>query len=70
MRLRIDEQPLIDDWTMHFATRSDGLVYLEAGWHWLRVEYYEGLGTASIQHRWNCPFGQGLRVVPGECLGH
>jgi WD40 repeat protein len=70
VRLWIDAQPLIDDWSNHAPTRSDGLVYLEAGWHRLRVEYYEGPGTASIRLRWNYPFGQGMRVVPGECLGH
>jgi WD40 repeat protein len=67
-RLWIDVQSLIDDWTT--TGTSDGLVYLEAGWHRLRVDYYEGAGSASIHLRWNYPFSRGLRVVPGEYLGH
>jgi hypothetical protein len=70
VRLWIDARLLIQDWTDNNVSRSDGLVYLEAGWHRLRVDYYEASGTASTRVLWNYPFGQGLRVVPAECLGH
>jgi hypothetical protein len=69
-RLWIDGQPLIEDWIDHPPTRSDGLVYLEAGWHRLQIDYYEDRGTASIHLRWNYPFGQGMRMVPNAYLGH
>src|SRR5262249_54551623 len=67
-RLRIDAQPLIDGWSN--VGTSDGLVYLEAGWHRLRVDFYETMGSAWIHLRWNYPFGHGMQIVPAECLGH
>jgi hypothetical protein len=69
-RLWVDGERLIDAWIRRAAEKSDGLVYLEAGWHRLRVEYFEGKVTASIHLRWNYPLGEGMRVVPPEAFGH
>lgn len=55
MRLWVDGILVIDDWKDGSLRTVSGDRYLEAGWHNLRVEYYERTGDASIDLAWERP---------------
>ncbi len=48
VRVWVDDQLVIDAWYDHAPTTYSATVYLGAGQHSLRVEYYEHLGGALI----------------------
>jgi len=52
-RLWIDEQLLIDQWRDQPATTYSAAKYLTAGYHSLRVEYYENGGSAVCKLWWS-----------------
>jgi hypothetical protein len=52
VRLWVDDQLLIDQWRDMPATTFSANIYLTAGNHSLRVEYYQHLGLASAQVWW------------------
>lgn len=47
-RLFVDGRKLIDAWQPHSMTFSAATMPLEKGTHWMRVEYQEQSGTASV----------------------
>lgn len=49
LRVWIDGAPLIDEWHDASPTTYATMVYLNAGQHDWRVEYYQHLGTASLR---------------------
>ncbi|MDB5322017.1 MAG: uncharacterized protein JWN40_3648 [Phycisphaerales bacterium] len=54
VRLWIDGQLLINDWTRHPATDRSAIFHLEAGKKYsLRLEYFEAYGSASLQLSWS-----------------
>jgi hypothetical protein len=56
VRLWIDGQTLINDWTRHPATERSTTFHFEAGRKYsLRLEYYEAYGSASLQLSWSSP---------------
>jgi predicted phage baseplate assembly protein len=66
VRLAVNNQLLIDNWTDHAATtdRSSFSIYLVAGrMYELTLEYYQGPGAAVIQLKW-LPPGQTLEIIP------
>jgi beta-glucosidase len=50
IRLFVDDQLLIDNWTNHVPTRDSAMLTLEKGRYYkLKVEYYEGKGDGMIK---------------------
>lgn len=60
MRVWINNQQIIDDWTDHAAseeTEASGTIYMEMGNQYdIRIEYYESGGDASVQMYWSNPY--------------
>jgi glucose/arabinose dehydrogenase len=68
VRLWVDGQLLIDNWTEHPAVEDSGTVALIAGQKYkLRLDYYDGLGAALAQLSWSAP-GIVKEVVPTSAL--
>jgi hypothetical protein len=56
VRLWVDGQLLVDDWTDHPPTERSGAIALQTGaWYAIAMEYYEGGGGALAQLRWSGP---------------
>jgi len=56
VRLWIDGQLLVDNWTSHSATENKGTIDLMAGQVYsLEMEYYEDLDDAVAELRWKSP---------------
>lgn len=56
VRLWVDGQLLIDNWTIHGPTWDTGSLALQAGEHYtLRMEYFEQGGDATAQLDWSSP---------------
>ena len=51
-RLWVDEQSVIDQWHDQGATTYSSIKRLSAGYHNIRMEYYEGRFDAVVQLRW------------------
>jgi len=56
-RLWVDDQLIIDQWRPQVATTYSAAKYLSAGYHSIRLEYYEGQGNAVIRLRWEAGTG-------------
>ncbi len=68
VRLWIDDQLIVNNWTVHNATENIGSIALEAGKrHALRLETFENGGVAVARLLWSSP-SQPLEVVPGDSL--
>ena len=64
VRLWVNGQLLINNWSDHALTENAGTLSLPAGtWVNLRVEYYERAGSAAVRLMWTPP-GQSKRVIP------
>jgi hypothetical protein len=56
VRLWIDGQPLVDNWTDHSSTENSGTIDLVAGNAYsLVMEFYENTGGAIAELRWSSP---------------
>jgi hypothetical protein len=56
VRLYLDGQALIDDWSDHSAGESSATIALTAGRAYaLRLEYYENRGSALARLSWSSP---------------
>jgi hypothetical protein len=53
VRLWIDDQLFIDQWHDGALTSYSVDVDLVKGRHWIRLEYYENLGGAAVDLKWN-----------------
>lgn len=68
--LYIDNQKVVDNDGGHSARRAEGVVALEAGWHKLRVVYFENyMGQAlevgyTSRDTFRKPFSEGMLYVP------
>lgn len=68
VRLWIDDQLLIDDWTTHAATERTGTIELRGSRPYsLRLEYFNGAGAGSTRLSWTSP-SQMREVVPASAL--
>jgi len=68
VRLWVNGQTLIDNWTPHGTTEDSGTVELEGGRRYdIRLEFFQGVGGATIRLLWS---GEGLarEIVPDACL--
>ena len=63
VRLYIDDQLLIDNWTLHGETTNTGTIHLNANQnYYLRLEYFDRTGNATIRLSWS---GPGISSVHG-----
>ena len=67
-KLYIDDQLVIDHDGLHAAEPKDGAVSLTAGYHSLRIEYFEAGGEQVLQLGWLPPGASEFTVVPGSVL--
>lgn len=68
VRLWVNNQLLINNWTPHGATENSGSVTLTAGKKYdIKLEYYENGGLAVIKLSWTPP-GLAKQIIPQERL--
>jgi subtilisin family serine protease len=68
VRLWVNDQLLIDNWTNHSATENSGTITLQAGQKYaLKLEYYERGGKAVAQLGWSSP-SQAKEIIPQSQL--
>ena len=67
-RLRIDGDLLVDDWVIHETTTRQGAIDLTEGWHFLRYEMFDNLGTARATLEYSSP-STPRQVIPSDHLG-
>ncbi|MEM6566995.1 MAG: right-handed parallel beta-helix repeat-containing protein [Planctomycetota bacterium] len=48
IRVFVDEQLVIEDWTLHASKRDEALVALDRGEHTIRIEYFQVQGAAAL----------------------
>ncbi len=68
VRVWIDDELVIDNWTPHTALENQGTKSLEAGkWYDLRIEYEENTGLAQMKLQWSSASETGasnFEVIP------
>jgi hypothetical protein len=68
VRLWVNGQRIINNWTNHAATEDCGTITLTAGQRYdIRLEFYENFGQAQIRLTWQSA-SQPKQVVPRERL--
>jgi GH43 family beta-xylosidase len=68
VRLWVDGQLLIDNWTSHAVQTNSGTIALEAGRRYdVRLDYFENTGAAEIRLRWESA-SQPSEAVPASQL--
>ncbi len=68
VRVWVDGQLIIDDWTPHIRRYQQGTIALQAGQLYdIRVDYFEGTGAAQVELSWSSA-SQALEVVPSSRL--
>jgi hypothetical protein len=68
VRLWVDGQLIVDNWTDHAPTENSGMIALGAGQRYdLRLEYYESGGGAVIQLSWSSA-SQARELVPASLI--
>ena len=67
VRLFVDDELVIEDWTNHAAKSDSATRTLTAGWHPIRLEHYQSDGTAVIQLYFSGP-GQSETIIPATHL--
>ena len=63
----INATAIIDHWDQHKSTRDDATITLDAGWHPIRLEYFQQNGTTDIRLLFAGP-GQSEVVIPSSNL--
>lgn len=65
VRLWVNDELLIDDWTSHAPQENSGRIFLKAGQKVkLRMEYYQGLGGASALLLWSSASQKKEQIAP------
>ena len=68
VRLWVDDQLIIDNWTDHGETEDNGTIQLEGGrLYSIRLQYYERAGSAVIKLFWSGP-SQPKEIIPSNRL--
>jgi alkaline phosphatase D len=63
VRLWIGEQLIINNWTTHAVVQNSGAVTLAAGWHPIRLEYFQQAGVAEVTFSFEGP-AQAKAIIP------
>lgn len=68
VRLWVNNQPLINNWTDHGVTKNSGGISLTAGKEYaVKLEFFENTGSAVIKLSWQPP-GQAEEIIPQSRL--
>lgn len=67
VRLWVDDVQLIDNWNQHTVQTDTATRNLSAGWHPIRLEYFQQAGTSHIELRYSGP-GQTEVIIPQSDL--
>jgi len=68
VRLWVNGQPLVNNWTLHSATENAGTIVLSAGQRVpVRMEFYENGGYAVAKLLWSGP-GISKQAIPSNRL--
>jgi hypothetical protein len=68
VRLWVNGQLLVDNWTAHPLTENSGSLSLQAGLPYeLKLEYFEAGGSAAAKLLWSSP-SQPKQVIPGSAM--
>lgn len=67
VRVFVDDEKVLEDWTSHAAAESKGTITLTAGAHALRVEYFQDTGPARLSVEWQPP-GAARGPLPTDAL--
>jgi glucose/arabinose dehydrogenase len=68
VRLFVNGQAVVDNWTLHGRTENAGTINLTAGQRYdIRMEFFENASLAVAQLRWSAP-GLAKEVVPATHL--
>ncbi|MDQ3707367.1 MAG: PA14 domain-containing protein, partial [Chloroflexota bacterium] len=68
VRLWVDGQLLVNNWTNHAPTENSGQITLSAGQQYdILLEYFEGGGTCLIHLKWTPPGGT-KQIIPASQL--
>jgi len=68
VKLIINNQPVVENWTNHSATTNSGPITLLAGQRYaITVEYFQGVGAAVIRLFWQSE-SQAQQIVPQSQL--
>ncbi len=68
VRLWVDDQQIIDDWQIHSGFLDKGELRLTAGYHKIRLEYYQGNGDMVMKLHWKRPADSQKKVIPARHL--
>jgi hypothetical protein len=73
VRLWVDGQPIINNWTMHTVTTNTGTIALSAGQaYMLRLEYFDASASAVSRLMWSST-NQAKEIIPSsqlQCVGY
>jgi hypothetical protein len=67
VRLWVDDVQLIDNWDQHTVQTDTATRNITAGWHPIRLEYFQEDGTAHIELRYSGP-GRSEVIIPQSHL--
>jgi len=68
VRLWVDDQLVLDDWSFHPALRVEGSAELTAGFVPIRLEYFDAGSHAEIALSWLPPGAAAEEVIPQDSL--
>ncbi|BET65394.1 hypothetical protein ASA1KI_03120 [Opitutales bacterium ASA1] len=69
VRLWINGQNLVNNWTSHGTTRDSGSIYLQGGMTYsVRLDWYQGGGGSVVRLLWSGPGIPSAVVVPSSAL--
>ncbi|MBU6345371.1 MAG: transporter substrate-binding domain-containing protein [Cyanobacteria bacterium REEB494] len=69
VRLWVNNQQIINNWTDHGPTENSGKITLEAEKSYdIKLEYYENTGGATIQLFWQPPNSSSKQLIPSDNL--
>ncbi|GJM21207.1 MAG: hypothetical protein DHS20C15_11220 [Planctomycetota bacterium] len=67
VRLWVDGNLIIDDWTQHAAKIDTGTLNMSSGWHSVRLEHFQNGGSVVLKLMFEGP-GQPSVVIPSDRL--
>jgi autotransporter family porin len=68
VRLWVNSQQIVNNWTNHAPTENRGTIALTAGQQYtIKLEYYENTGGAALKLEWSSP-SQARQVIPQSQL--
>ena len=68
MRIYVNNQLIVSDWTNHAAQEKSGTIALQSGQSYpIKIEYYQDGGTALVEAWWSSP-SQTKQVIPQSAL--